>query len=170
MALDRKTGKLADIASLDHVNISTNDVNACRRFYVRGLGFAEGFRPPSDPTPGLWLYIGNSPVIHIVQVDKPLPKNSGAIDHVAFRAHDFEKFTARLDAHDIKWDDREIPGIDLHQLVCFDPHGIKVEINFEGRDRPWKTLERVRRDLRKSRVNTKGRAKTKAGKKVKVLA
>ena len=169
MALDRKTGKLADIASLDHVNISTNDVNACRRFYVHGLGFEEGFRP-ALAVRGLWLYIGSSPVIHIVQVDEALPKNSGTIDHIAFRAHDFEKFTARLDTHGIKWDDREIPGIDLHQLVCFDPHGIKVEINFEGRDRPWKTLEKVRREMRKSRVNAKGKAKTKTRKKVKEVA
>ena len=65
-----QTGKLAAIASLDHVNISTNDLIACRRFYVHGLGLEEGFRPPSDPTPGLWLYIGNIPAIHIVQVDK----------------------------------------------------------------------------------------------------
>ena len=169
MAIDMKTGKLADIATLDHVNISTNDVDACRRFYVDGLGFEEGFRPPLA-APGLWLYIGNSPVIHIVQVDKPLPKNSGTIDHVAFRAHDFEKFTARLDAHGIKWDDRAIPGIDLHQLVCLDPHGIKVEINFEGRDRPWKTLEKVHREVQKSGVKAKGKAKTKARKKVNELA
>lgn len=170
MVLDMKTGKVVDIASLDHVNISTNDLDACRRFYIQGLGFVDGFRPSADPTPGLWLYIGATAALHIVQVDKPLPKNSGAIDHIAFRAHDFEKLTARLDANDIKWDDREIPGIDLHQVICFDPHGIKVEINFVGRDRPWKTLERVRRDLKKSRAKTKGRAKTKAGKKVKVRA
>ena len=110
-------------------------------FMSTASGSRKGFDRPLA-APGLWLYIGNSPVIHIVQVDKPLPKNSGTIDHVAFRAHDFEKFTARLDAHGIKWDDRAIPGIDLHQLVCLDPHGIKVEINFEGRDRPWKTLEK----------------------------
>ncbi len=169
MALDMKTGKLADIATLDHVNISTNDVDACRRFYVDGLGFEEGFRP-ALAVPGLWLYVGNSPVIHIVQVDKPLPKNSGTIDHIAFRGRDFENFTARLDAHGIQWDDREIPGIDLHQLVCFDPHEIKVEINFEGRDRPWKTLEKVRREAQKSRVNAKSKAKTKARKKVEELA
>ena len=42
MALDMKTGKLADIASLDHVNILTPDVNQCRKFYVDTLGFEEG--------------------------------------------------------------------------------------------------------------------------------
>ena len=49
MTLDMKTGKLADIASLDHVNILTSDIDACRRFYVDGLGFTEGFRPDFGP-------------------------------------------------------------------------------------------------------------------------
>ena len=34
MALDMKTGKLADIASLDHVNILTPDIDKCRAFYI----------------------------------------------------------------------------------------------------------------------------------------
>ena len=41
MALNMRTGRLADIASLDHVNILTADVEACRRFYVDALGFEE---------------------------------------------------------------------------------------------------------------------------------
>ncbi len=147
MAFDMRTGKLADVASLDHVNIVTDDVAACRRFYVDALGFEEGFRPAFD-TPGIWLYVGGEPVVHIVQVDKMPPKNSGSIDHIAFRAHNFEKFTARLDANGIAYEDREVPGMDLHQLFCYDPHGIKVEFNFQGQDRPWVTLEKEHQAMR----------------------
>lgn len=147
MALNMRTGKLADIASLDHVNILTDDVAACRKFYIDALGFEEGFRPAFD-VPGIWLYLEGAPVVHIIQVEKAPPKNSGSIDHIAFRAHNFDKFTARLTANGIDYEDREIPGMDLHQLFCYDPHGIKVEFNFEGQDRPWATVEKEHKAMK----------------------
>ena len=147
MALNMRTGKLADIAGLDHVNIRTNDVDACRRFYVDSLGFEEGYRPDFD-VPGIWLYLDGAPVVHIIETSETLESNSGSIDHIAFRAHHFDRFTARLKAEGIDYEDREIPGMDLHQLFCFDPHGIKVEFNFEGQDRPWTTIEKEHRELR----------------------
>ena len=151
MALNMQTGKLADIASLDHVNILTNDVDVCRKFYVDALGFEEGFRPDFG-FPGLWLYLDNAPVIHIIEVEKSLPNHSGTIDHIAFRAHNFDKFTARLEANGIEYEDREIPGMDLHQLFCFDPHGVKVEFNFEGQDRPWATIEKEHKAMKDAMV------------------
>ena len=45
MAPNMQTDKPAKVASLDHVNILTNDIDACRRFYIDILGFEEGFRP-----------------------------------------------------------------------------------------------------------------------------
>lgn len=147
MALNMRTGKLADISRLDHVNILTNDVDACRRFYVDALGFEEGYRPPFD-FPGLWLYLDGAPVIHIIEVAKPLPGNSGNIDHIAFRAHNFDKFAAMLGAKGIAYEDRAVPGMEVHQIFCFDPHGIKVEFNFEGQDRPWATIEKEHRQLK----------------------
>ena len=36
-----QTDKLAKVASLDHVNILTNDIDACRRFYINILGFVK---------------------------------------------------------------------------------------------------------------------------------
>ena len=157
MALNMRTGKLADVAALDHVNILTNDVDACRRFYVDALGFEEGYRPAFD-FPGIWLYIDGAPVIHIIEVAEPLPRNSGSIDHIAFRARNFDKFTAMLDAQGIEYEDRAIPGMDLHQLFCFDPHGIKVEFNFEGWDRPWTTIEKEHKKLKGAGAKTGRRA------------
>ena len=72
--------------------------------------------------------------------------NSGAIDHIAFRAHNFEKFAARLKANNIDFSDQAVPEMDLHQIFCYDPHGIKVEFNFAGQDRPWKTLQKEHKD------------------------
>lgn len=154
MALNMRTGKLADIAALDHVNILTDDVDACRRFYVDALGFEDGYRPAFD-VPGLWLYLDGAPVVHIIEVKESLPKNSGSIDHIAFRAHNFDKFTANLRSNGIEFEDREIPGMDLHQLFCYDPHGIKVEFNFEGQDRPWSTIEKEHKKVAKATTGNK---------------
>ena len=49
--------------------------------------------------------------------------------------------------------------MDLHQLFCFDPHGIKVEFNFEGQDRPWKTLEKEHKKLKKPSAKKKTQKK-----------
>ena len=140
MPLNMKTGKLAEVSSLDHVNILTNDIDACRRFYIDVLGFEEGYRPDFG-FPGLWIYIGGAPVVHFIETETSQPANSGTIDHIAFRAHNYEKFTARLKSHKVEFTDHAVPGMDLHQVFCIDPHGIKVEFNFEGQDRPWTVLE-----------------------------
>jgi catechol 2,3-dioxygenase-like lactoylglutathione lyase family enzyme len=155
MTLDMRTGKLADIASLDHVNIRTPDIDICRKFYVDALGFKEGFRPDFGYT-GLWLYVEGAPVLHFVETDVSLSGNSGTIDHIAFRAHNFDKFTTRLKANKIKYEEMSVPGMDLYQVFCFDPHGIKVEFNFEGQDRPFSILLKENKVLKEK---TKGRAK-----------
>ncbi|MDP6097168.1 MAG: VOC family protein [Gammaproteobacteria bacterium] len=131
MEQNNKAEKFANIVSLDHVNILTSDVDACRKFYVDALGFKEGFRPEFDSA-GLWLYLKEIPVLHFIQTDEELPNNSGTIDHIAFRAHDFNKFTARLKKHGVAYEDNPVPELDLHQLFCYDPHGVKIEFNFEG--------------------------------------
>ena len=155
MAIDLRTGKLADVAALDHVNIRTNDLDACRRFYVDALGFEEGLRPPFDSR-GIWLYLDGAPVVHVLEVSEAMPKNGGSIDHIAFRARNFDRFTARLKANGIDYEDRAVPGMDLHQLFCFDPHGIKVEFNFEGQDRPWATIEKEHEEMKKSAPGVRG--------------
>lgn len=161
MAIDMKTGKLAGIATLDHVNILTDDVNKVRRFYCDVLGFIEGYRPNLGVS-GLWLYLEGRPVIHIIENPEGVPDNTGCVDHIAFRAHHFDQFTARLDANGVKWQDRAIQDMDLHQLFLYDPHGVKLEFNFEGMDRPWKTLEGVHGEVVTSRVKAQGRTKVKA--------
>ena len=80
MALNMQTGKLAGIASLDHVNILTPDVDQCRKFYIDALGFEEGFRPDFG-FPGLWLYLEGAPVLHFIETDEPLPDNSDKSIH-----------------------------------------------------------------------------------------
>ena len=123
-----------NITALDHINILTNDVEKCRSFYVDGLGFEEGFRPLFN-IPGMWLYLDEHPVVHIIETEDTVPNTTGTIDHIAFRAYNFDAFTKNLDDKGIEWSDREIPNMDIHQLFVHDPHGVKIEFNFNTKEK-----------------------------------
>lgn len=160
MVQAKNKGTTMPLESLDHYNISTNDLKACRRFYCKGLGLEDGFRPGFG-IPGLWLYLEGRPVVHIIGFDEDVGTGSGAVDHVAFRGSRYDQFIARLDDNGIEYEARPVPDMDLYQLFCFDPHGIKVEVNFFGMDRPWKVIAAEHKAMNSARAAKKARAAAK---------
>jgi len=125
--------------------VMTADLEGTRRFYVDGLGFTEGFRPDLG-FPGYWLYLGDVPCIHIAEWETytahsarlSLPvttpaAGTGALDHIAFHASDFEGYVERLAAQGITAHRHDAPEAKLRQLFLLDPNGIKLEINFFSR-------------------------------------
>jgi len=133
------------LTKLEHYLVMTHDLDATRRFYVDGLGFRDGFRPDLG-FPGYWLYLGDVPCIHIAEwqtytahserlglpVTTPAP-GTGALDHIAFHAGDYEAYVAQLDAQGIVAHRHDAPEAKLRQLLLLDPNGIKLEINFFSR-------------------------------------
>ena len=117
------------IEALDHFTIATSDLEASRRFYVEALGLGDGARPPFD-FPGAWLYCGPAPVVHLVARGEAGPDSTGAVDHIAFRAHGLAAAVARLRARGIAYSLRTIPGTGLRQVFVHDPDGVKIELNF----------------------------------------
>ncbi len=117
------------ITSLDHVNITTTDLDKSVAFYVEILGLKLGERPPFD-FPGAWLYAGSAPIVHLVVGKPQTPRHTGPIDHVALRGYDFLGLKERLRDQSIDYEERDIPDSDLHQIFVYDPDGVKVEINF----------------------------------------
>jgi catechol 2,3-dioxygenase-like lactoylglutathione lyase family enzyme len=120
------------IETLQHVNIRCADARSSRDFYVEVIGLKEGYRPPF-PFPGHWLYLGEVPVIHLVQ--KPAGEarhgpGSGEIDHVAFGGSDLEAMRARLAASGHPFEERVVPRDGVIQLFVKDPEGVKLELNF----------------------------------------
>ncbi len=118
---------------LDHYTIRTDKLAATRDFYADVLGLIDGDRPNFD-FPGNWLYIGDQPVVHLVGTAGAMSTaadsaGSGSIDHVAFRAEGRDRLKAHLDARNINYRQRQVPGMDLHQFFIEDPNGITVEIN-----------------------------------------
>ncbi len=117
------------LADLDHYNIFTGDLERSVRFYEDVLGLHNGQRPDFG-IPGAWLYCGEKAVVHLVGVKHSEKSGSGAVDHVAFRATDFEGMKANLQQRGIAFSEMAVPGFNVRQLFVHDPDGVKVELNF----------------------------------------
>lgn len=88
--------------ALEHFLVLTDDLQATRDLYRDVLGI-----PVSSRSSG-----------------------TGALDHLAFQATDFDAFVANLQVRGVEAHRHDTPAIGLRQLFLFDPNGIKLEINF----------------------------------------
>jgi catechol 2,3-dioxygenase-like lactoylglutathione lyase family enzyme len=129
------------LTKMEHYLVLTDDMEATREFYARALGMNVGFRPPLE-FPGYWLYVGDTPCIHIAEwrsyaahsLKKGIPvtergSGTGPLDHIAFNAEDFEEVLERLARHGVNPRKNIVPGTGLRQLFLTDPNGVKIEIN-----------------------------------------
>lgn len=130
------------LTKMEHFLVLTADIDGTRDFYCRVLGLREGFRPPLG-FPGYWLYLGETPCIHIAEwktytahserrnipVNEPAP-GTGAVDHIAFNATDYDGLLASLAQHGVPVQRNVTNPNGLRQVFLLDPNGIKLEINF----------------------------------------
>ncbi|MDY6984761.1 MAG: VOC family protein [Pseudomonadota bacterium] len=129
---------------LEHYLVMTDDIDATRDFYRDVIGLSEGFRADLG-FPGHWLYIGDTPVIHIAEWETytahsqrlgiPVTtraNGTGALDHVAFNGSNANEMAQRLDRLGIPYHRHEVPNVGLTQLFLDDPNGVKIELNFRG--------------------------------------
>lgn len=143
------------VRKLGHYSVRTSKLEASKKFYVEILGLREGYRPRLD-FPGAWLYQDEDEqdhgVVHLIGTAgdgsglaaylgarKDDELGTGVIDHLAFLADGLEEFRERLEAGDISYRERAVPGLGLHQMFLEDPSGITIELNF-----PVETLESTR--------------------------
>ncbi|HVW69776.1 MAG TPA: VOC family protein [Steroidobacteraceae bacterium] len=137
------------LTKLEHYLVLTDDIEATRDFYVQALGMHVGFRPPLG-FPGYWVYVGDTPCIHIAEwksytahsLEQGVPVSSrapgtGPLDHIAFNAHDYDEVVERLERHGVRPARNDVPGADLRQLFLEDPNGLKIEINVRKPPRPY---------------------------------
>jgi catechol 2,3-dioxygenase-like lactoylglutathione lyase family enzyme len=129
------------LTKLEHYLVLTADIDGTRDFYCRVLGMREGPRPPLG-FPGYWLYLGDTPVIHIAEWksytehsetgDLPVSTpaaGTGALDHIAFNATDYDELLANLERAGVKAHRNVANANGLRQVFLLDPNGIKLEIN-----------------------------------------
>lgn len=130
---------------LEHYLVLSDDIDTTKRFYCEALGMKEGFRPKLD-FPGYWLYLGDTPCIHIGERDayavwtrkvgipiSPPANGTGPLDHIAFNASGFDDTVRRLEALGVETSRNELDDIGLKQLFIRDPNGIMIELNFRDR-------------------------------------
>ena len=118
------------IRRLDHVNIRTADLTGLTRFYEEVLGLASGERPPLG-FPGVWLYAGEQPVIHLVGVDRtPQPEGALRLEHFAFSASGLGEFLARLERLGVTKRVSRQAGTGNVVINLHDPDGNRLHVDF----------------------------------------
>jgi catechol 2,3-dioxygenase-like lactoylglutathione lyase family enzyme len=131
------------LSHIEHFLVQSTDIAATRDWYVRVLGFTEGWHPDFK-FPVCWLYLGERDVIHITEGGGAVSENrkryvglesqatsgSGVIDHIAFRAAGLREMMAHLKRQRVDFKERQVSDQGLYQLFLFDPNGIKIELNF----------------------------------------
>lgn len=119
------------IERFEHVNIRSADVERAREFYVAALGLRVGDRPPFASV-GYWLYLGEHPLVHLVQraPGEPSAPGSGNIDHIAFRGADLDATRQTLRAASVEFREAVVPRDGTTQIFLYDPDGVKLELNF----------------------------------------
>lgn len=130
------------LQSIDHINVRAKDLRETRDFYVDVLGLREGDRPPFR-FPGVWIYLGDQAVIHLVEADadddlsaylgdQPRSGAGDVVDHVAFSATGLADMVTRLQGRGIEILHRKVPLLGLHQIFFRDPNGMKIELSYSA--------------------------------------
>ena len=115
---------------LDHVNLRTTNLAAMRDFYRDVLGLREGERP-DFPFGGSWLYLGDRPCVHLVEVaETPNPQGELRLEHFSFAAHGKAEFLQKLSAAGIRYRESTLPGNGLTQVNVWDPDGNHLHVDF----------------------------------------
>ena len=99
---------------------------------------------PDFKFPVVWLYIGDTDVLHLTVGGKNVSANrkaylgqqsdatqgSGVVDHIAFRCTGLREMMENLQRRGVKFHKRMVDDQGLFQLFMLDPNGVRIELNF----------------------------------------
>ncbi len=121
------------ITGLDHVNIDTDDLDGTIAFYQGVLDLDP--RPKPSGSPGVWLYSGDTAVVHVNVVEGPSslrqsPRDRAVsnINHVAFRATDLDATVASLVSANVAHQVNPRPDMGLTLVNFEDPNHVPIEL------------------------------------------
>ncbi|TMI40596.1 MAG: hypothetical protein E6H41_05675 [Betaproteobacteria bacterium] len=144
--------------------VAADDIDATRDWYARVLGMRPGPHPDFG-FPVHWMYLGETDIVHIGPSAKAAgeiqkkylgrtsqgsDKETGAIDHIAFRATGLRSTLEHLRREKIPFTQRRANGQALFQLFLYDPNGIKIELNFAAQEAAGVEPELMASELMKS--------------------
>lgn len=99
-------------------------------FYGKVLDLKPGYRPDFGGIGGYWLYLGDHPMIHLLEDPNRQGDKSGFFDHVAFRCTGLQQMILNLENNDIDFFRFETKETNQVQLFINDPSGTTVELNY----------------------------------------
>jgi catechol 2,3-dioxygenase-like lactoylglutathione lyase family enzyme len=127
---------------MEHYLVLTDDIEKTRRFYLEVIGLNDGFRADLG-FPGYWLYLSDTPVLHIAEWETYTTHSNklgipvtcrgigtGCFDHIAFNGSDVQNMIGRLEEFKIPYERNNVPHVGLVQLFLDDPNGLKIELNY----------------------------------------
>ena len=120
------------LKQLDHVNIRTNNLAEMVRWYSEVLGLHSGPRP-DFPFGGAWMYLGDQPVVHLVekQTDKMVGSEADLkFEHMAFSGDDLAGFKAKLNRLNIEFRTAELPNMNVVQINIWDADKNHLHVDF----------------------------------------
>lgn len=117
------------VSGMNHFTLLTKDVEATEDFYGDLLGLKAGYRPPIS-RPGVWLYAGDYPILHVIDPVQMPAQAHGVLDHMAFTATGLKDVVAKLKRRGLKYELRQQGETGAWQLFFHDPNGAKVELDF----------------------------------------
>jgi len=116
--------------AMSHFTVLTKNVAATEAFYGELLGLKTGYRPPIS-RPGVWLYAGEHPILHVIDPVEMPKQSAGVLDHMAFFATGLKEVAAKLKQRGIAYDLSQQGETGMWQMFFHDVNGAKVELNFE---------------------------------------
>jgi catechol 2,3-dioxygenase-like lactoylglutathione lyase family enzyme len=138
------------VGGLEHVLVLADDIDGTRDFYCSVLGLTVGDRP-ALAFAGYWLYADGSAsaCVHIAErasyaahaaslglaVASERGTGAGPVDHIAFRAGDWDEVVGRLARAGVASVTNAVPG-GPRQAFFEDPNGVRVEVNVLDPDPP----------------------------------
>ena|SRR2546422_2861665 len=123
------------VVGLDHYALLSSDPERTTLFYTGIVGLRVGPRPELS-FPGIWLYAGDHPIVHVI-FGKSIPsKETGAVDHLAFVARgSVDNTLETLKRNGIEFSSRVIERTGVTQVFFRDPDNVGVELNFAPAER-----------------------------------
>lgn len=119
------------VQRLDHVNVRTSRLSEMVEWYEENLGLKRGLRPDFG-FGGAWLYIGDDPVVHLVEVARDCASVEPKIEHFAFAATGYAELIATLEANGIAPRIVKVPGMPIVQVNVTDCDGNHIHIDFSA--------------------------------------
>ncbi len=127
------------IDRIHHLNLrcAPADLEKIEKFYDEVICLKKGQRP-NFPNPGIWLYLGDHPIVHVSARCAEgflQEKHHSSVDHVAFQVHGAAEFRAKLDSMKIHYEQQNVAGAG-YQIFVRDPVGTLLEFNFPNSEAP----------------------------------